>query len=323
MTIYDGIMIVLVVVAVIQGAWRGMIWQVAPIASLVLGYIVSYPMSLSVAQYFGEPPLNRLWAMIAIYAAVSLAVYLVLRSVRESFDRLKLTEFDRHLGAILGLVKGGLLAIVITIGLITVSPQARELILKSESSTIAARTVNTISPILPKALNDLVRPYIKNFNDQLPPEERDQRWPIVQSTGTTRSTKIIARKDSLSKPKTFSDNDGYLPQDVPPQDPPPRNSSGSRSTTGSRSRLSTEPPARQPADDDFFGPFDPPRNAPSSGRNTPPRREPVPEPVEDDFGLPAPAPKRTPRTTEPPNRAPQLPPEDDFFTADPNKALPR
>ena len=318
MTIYDGIMIVLVVVAMLQGAWRGMIWQVAPIASLVLGYIVSYPMSLSVAQYFGEPPLNRLWAMIAIYAAVSLAVYLVLRSVRESFDRLKLTEFDRHLGALFGFVKGGLLAIVITIALITVSPQARELILKSESSSIAARTVNTISPILPKALNDLVRPYIQNFNEQLPPEDRDQRWQIAQPTASTRGTKVIARKDRLSKPTTFSDNDGYLPSNTVPRD-----ASGFPTTTGNRPRLTTDPPARQPVEDDFFGPFDPPRNAPSSTRPNTPRREPVPLPVEDDFGLPARAPKRTPRTPESPNRAPQLPAEDDFFTADPNKALPR
>ncbi len=39
---------------------------------------------------------------------------------------------------------------------------------------------------LPKALNDLVRPYIQNFNEQLPPEDRDQRWQIAQPTASTR-----------------------------------------------------------------------------------------------------------------------------------------
>ncbi len=96
-TYYDAMMLLIVIVAVIQGAWRGMVWQIAPIASLVLGYIVAYPMSERTAHYFGQPPTNRLFAMITIYLAVSLAVYLMVRSVRESLERLKLVELlQRH-----------------------------------------------------------------------------------------------------------------------------------------------------------------------------------------------------------------------------------
>jgi uncharacterized membrane protein required for colicin V production len=312
-TIYDAIMLIVVIGMMIQGAYRGMIWQIAPIVSLVLGYIVAYPMSITAAPYFGQPPLNQLWAMIAIYAAVSLAVYLFMRSLRESFDRLKLTEFDRHLGGLLGLVKGALIAIVVTVGLISVSPQARDLILKSESSTIAARTVNTISPILPDALNALIRPYVQHLNDQLPPDQRNP-WPIVnQRSAITSSTRTIARKEGLARPTRFDDEDGYVPpiRDEEPVAPTtPR-----RPSNGTASRLRTQPePAREPLDDALFPSLEP-------TTNTKPKTKTVPQPRDDDFQqFDPPMRTETPRNSRPPRNAPALPADDDLFSSDPNTA---
>lgn len=314
-TIYDVVMLILVIGTMIQGAWRGMIWQIAPIVSLVMGYVVAYPMSITAAPYFGQPPLNQLWAMIVIYAAVSLAVYLFMRSLRDSFDRLKLTEFDKHLGALLGFVKGGLIAIVITVGLISVSPQAREIILKSESSTIAARTVNTISPILPDTVNALIRPYVQNLNDQLPPDQRNQGWPFVNQRTTIQSTptRTASRKQGLARPTRFDDEDGYVPpvrndiRDVPAK----RTASGSNS-----GRLRTQPePTRNDLSNDLFStpllePTTPSTNAPRTRSNT------VPPPRDDDFPAFDPQPNRSePART----RTPALPADDDFFSADPDR----
>lgn len=315
MTFYDAVMVLLVLLTIVQGAWRGMIWQIAPIVSLVLGYIVAYPMSLTVAHYFGDPPLNRLWAMIAIYATVSLGVYLVLRSVRESFDRLKLTEFDRHLGALLGCVKGLLIAIVITIGLITVSPQAREIILKSESSTIAARTVNTISPILPDALNNLIRPYISNLKNQLPPDERDQTWPIASPTAR-RNPRVIARQDGLAKPRRFDSDDGYVPEPI--DDAPV---AAPRRTPNVGTKLRTTGPSRSPQPvPDEMNVF--PEFAPPSPRRSNPSSSDILTPTTDDFANPEPAPRKPTRPTrQPAPKAPTAPIADDFFNADPDQAL--
>ncbi|MDP1796551.1 MAG: CvpA family protein [Planctomycetaceae bacterium] len=309
-TIYDVVMLIVVLGAMIQGAWRGMIWQIAPIVSLVLGYVVAYPMSITAAPYFGQPPLNQLWAMIAIYAAVSLAVYLFMRSLRESFDRLKLSEFDKHLGGLLGLVKGGLIAIVITVGLISVSPQARDIILKSESSTIAARTVNTISPILPDALNALIRPYVQNLNDQLPPEHRNQAWPFVNQRYSTQSTtRTVARKAGLAKPTRFDDEDGY----VPPVRNEVRDVPSKRTASGSNGRLRTQPePKRESLDNELF---------PTSEPTTPPRNNRVPEPQDNDFREFEPTKRAEPTRTRTPSRTPApSEEEDDFFAADPNKS---
>ncbi len=291
-TFYDALMLLLIFVGVIQGAWRGMAWQLAPIASLVLGYIISYPLSISMAQYFGKPPLNRLWAMIAIYLLVSLFVYMVARSIRHSLEKLKLIEFDRHLGALLGGVKAVLFSVAITIGLITVSDQAREVILKSESSTIAARLMNTISPILPEQLNALVEPYVKNLNDHLPEIADNPTFtlPVPPVLIPNR----IANQDQLAKPSRFGDDDAE-----------------------------PLPPSRRQDEDLFDFPEPTPRSGsltrPPSRSTRPPASNPAPSLFEDEFAPPLPSRAEPTPSRE---RLPPTPPEDDFFNADPDKALP-
>src|SRR3954452_13867442 len=98
MTVYDAAMIVLVVAGMVWGAWRGITWQLASIASLVLGYSVAHPLSEQLAPQFpGEPVVARALAMLVIYAAVSGGIFLAAWIVRATLRRLKFEAFDRHL----------------------------------------------------------------------------------------------------------------------------------------------------------------------------------------------------------------------------------
>lgn len=167
-TAYDGIMALIVLFATVHGYWKGATWQIAPIMSLVLGYMIAMPMSVTTAHYFGDPPQNRLFALVTIYIGVSLVVYLMVRSFRAGIDKARLTEFDRHIGALLGLVKGILLTLAITVIMLIYSPMARDQILKSESSTIAAKIINAVYPILPQAMHQILLPYLQQLNGELP-----------------------------------------------------------------------------------------------------------------------------------------------------------
>jgi uncharacterized membrane protein required for colicin V production len=167
-TAYDGVMALIVIFATFHGYWKGATWQIAPIMSLVLGYMIAMPMSVTTAHYFGNPPQNRLFALVTIYIGVSLVVYFLVRSFREGIEKAKLTEFDRHLGALLGALKGILLTLAITVILLIYSTMARDLILKSESSSIAAKIINAVYPILPKAMHQILSPYLKQLNRELP-----------------------------------------------------------------------------------------------------------------------------------------------------------
>jgi uncharacterized membrane protein required for colicin V production len=174
MTVYDGVMALIVFFTTIHGFWKGATWQIAPIMSLVLGYMVAMPMSVTTAHWFGQPPQNRLFALVTIYIATSLVVYLLVRSFREGIDKAKLTEFDRHLGALLGALKGILITLSTTVILLIYSTTAREIILKSETSTIAAKIINAVYPILPQAMHQLLAPYLQQLENELPLDLHEQ-----------------------------------------------------------------------------------------------------------------------------------------------------
>lgn len=292
MTLYDVIMLMLVLFAAFTGWSRGMAWQVAPIASLVLGYLFAMPLSSSVAPWFGEPPLNRLFALITMYCVISLAVYLLVRSIRESLEKMKLQEFDRHLGFILGAVKGLLFTIALTLGLVTFFPSIRPTILQSESSTIAARILHTIAPILPAAANDVINPYLKNLPEtegylaDRPSQtttgagktdvttagkqpldtirdlqgaatdflfgDREAGQPAQPATTTTPSR--TTRPTSTDIPQIIQDGEFLAPPELPP-----RRSSG-RTTTGGTAPRKTGPAAN----DDDFPPLPPARTSSGS-----------------------------------------------------------
>lgn len=291
MTIYDVIMLVLVMYASVTGWSRGMAWQVAPIASLVLGYVFAMPLSVSVAPWFGQPPLNRLFALITMYCVISLAVYLLVRSIRESLEKLKLEEFDRHLGFVLGAVKGVLFTIALTLGLVTFFPSIRPTILQSESSTIAARILHTIYPILPTAAHDVIDPYLKNLpategylagsnrepakttdktaNDKQPLDTiRDlggaatdylfgDRTPAPGSppAATQPPPKTTTRPSSSDIPQIIQDGEFLAPPEFPTRRPSGR-------TTSNSTTPGATPPAA--ADDDLFPPLPPPRTSAGS-----------------------------------------------------------
>ena len=94
----------------IWGAIRGITWQLASIASLVLGYVVAHPFSGQLVGHFpGQPvvarrcPDGELWP-------VSGGVFLVAWLVRATLRQWKFEAFDRHLGMILGALEGHSLA---------------------------------------------------------------------------------------------------------------------------------------------------------------------------------------------------------------------
>jgi membrane protein required for colicin V production len=159
MTPYDAAMALVVVAGMIWGAWRGIVWQLAGIASLVLGYAVAHPLSAPLAPRFpGEPVVARGLAMLVIYAAVSGGVFLAAWMVRATLRQLKFEAFDRHLGMVLGGLEGALLGLVATLFVVSLAPQARASIFASPTGQLAGRVLETVEPILPGEVRDVLAP---------------------------------------------------------------------------------------------------------------------------------------------------------------------
>src|SRR5712671_6478336 len=104
---FDLVVVLVVLLASVFGAWKGLAWQLASIISLVVGFVVAIPFSGPMSPLFGaHPPLNRFVAVAVLYALVSLGVYVVALVYRAVIQKWKLDQWDRHLGAVMGAVKG-------------------------------------------------------------------------------------------------------------------------------------------------------------------------------------------------------------------------
>jgi membrane protein required for colicin V production len=159
MTPYDVAMIGVVVAGMVWGAWRGITWQVASLASLALGYAVGMPLSGQLAGYFpGEPIVARALAWLVVYVGVSGGIYLVAWSIRAILRQWKFEAYDRHLGMLLGGAEGALLGLVVTVFVVSLAPGTRQSILTSTAGKVVGQIFVAASPALPEEVRMVLVP---------------------------------------------------------------------------------------------------------------------------------------------------------------------
>jgi membrane protein required for colicin V production len=167
MQTYDMLMLVVLVAATLFGFWKGMAWQIASLASFVLSYYAALRFSTELAPYFGDQaPLNRFIAMLAIYVATSLAIWMIFRLVSRIIDRVKLEGFDRQLGGILGFAKGVLLCVAITFFAVTLLGEEQgRAIMASRSGGYIVALLNNAHAVVPPELH----PHLQQIEERLNP----------------------------------------------------------------------------------------------------------------------------------------------------------
>jgi uncharacterized membrane protein required for colicin V production len=173
MTLYDATMVCLLLGGMVWGAWRGIVWQLASIASLVLGYTVAHTTSDDLAVHFpGDPVVARGLAMVVIYAAVSGGVFFVAWLIRATLRRLKFEAYDRHLGMLLGGIEGLLLGLVGTLFVVSLAPQSRDPIFSSPSGKVVGKLMNAVGPVLPTEARNALAPFWKGGEPALASDGR-------------------------------------------------------------------------------------------------------------------------------------------------------
>ena len=163
---YDACMLAILAYTTIRGAAKGMAWQVAAIAALVLCFLFATPLSLVVAPMIRlEPPLNRWVAMLVIYLAFSFGCFAAARMLRSWLEALKFEEYDRHLGALFGFVKGAMICLVITFFSVCLSETARATILETRTGRISGQILDQLAVVMPAELDKVLAPYLRKFDD--------------------------------------------------------------------------------------------------------------------------------------------------------------
>ncbi|MDA1177916.1 MAG: CvpA family protein [Planctomycetota bacterium] len=175
MQVYDIIMLVVLVGGALFGAWKGMAWQLASVSAIVLSYIEAVQFRDPVAAHIEAPgPWDKFLAMLLLYVGTSLVVWIAFRMVAGTIEKAKLKSFDSQMGALVGLAKGVLLCVVITLFAVRLLGESeRTVIINSHSGYYIAQLLHRSKAILPEEISKVIDPYIHNLNGRLQEEPPD------------------------------------------------------------------------------------------------------------------------------------------------------
>ena len=122
----DWIIVGLIVLSVVAAAIQGFFAEALNLAGLIIGYVVAAWQYEHLAQWF-EGFLKSQWlceivGFLLIFFAIVLLFGVAGRIARWVMKEAGLSGFDRFLGGVLGLLKGGLLVAVVLMGMTAFTP---------------------------------------------------------------------------------------------------------------------------------------------------------------------------------------------------------
>ena len=169
MSFYDVVMLVVLGGAIWFGFWKGLAWQIASVAAVCVSYIVAVNFREPVSRFIqADEPWNRIGAMLVLFLGTSIVIWIMYGRIKGSIKRLELKGFDRQAGALLGAVKGALLAMVITIFSVSLlGASARNAIHTSKLGPYVIRGIDAVSGIVPAEIAQYVHPHVENFQQQI------------------------------------------------------------------------------------------------------------------------------------------------------------
>lgn len=120
MTIFDYVVIGIVVLSLLFGLWRGVVGEVVALVAWVVGILAAVEFGSLVGQslFSGltDPAIRTLAGCLVIFLGVLVAMSLVRMVVRSMVKALGLSVSDRLLGMVFGLARG-VLVIMVLVGL--------------------------------------------------------------------------------------------------------------------------------------------------------------------------------------------------------------
>jgi len=183
MSIYDILMLSVLLAATLFGFWKGFAWQVASFLSVCASYIVAANFWPHLAPRIQvEPPLNEYIAMLILFLATGLAIWILFGAVRKTIERMQLNAWDRQAGMLLGALKGALLCMVVTLFAVTMlGDNQRATIINSPSGRIITLAIDRAAGAVPEHMRASISSYLEAFDREVEEHYDPQARPPAQS----------------------------------------------------------------------------------------------------------------------------------------------
>ena len=165
MSIYDIVMLIVMVGAIWFGYWKGLAWQIASVAAIAVSYFVSVNFRDVISPYIQtSEPWNRIGAMLILFLGTSLIIWTIYASIAKSLKKNELKGFDRQAGAMLGAVKGALLCMVITMFAVSImGEKAHDAVHTSTFGPYVESGIWNVSAFVPEEIAQFVDPHLENY----------------------------------------------------------------------------------------------------------------------------------------------------------------
>lgn len=153
MTIFDYLVLLVLVCSVILSVLRGLVREVLSLASWVIAFVVANAYGEALATMLPEvipgESTRLIVAFIALFIGTRLLMALVAKTVAELVKASGLSLIDRSLGAVFGLARGAVivLAVVLLCGTTSIPEQA--FWKEARLSPLAETAAQTVKPYLP------------------------------------------------------------------------------------------------------------------------------------------------------------------------------
>jgi len=129
MTAADWVIVLVILLNVVLAAMHGFFAEAFSMAGLVVGYIVAAWQYQRLAAWFNSflksELLSEIFSFLIIFFAVLVLFGIAGRLARKLMKEAGLSGFDRFLGALLGVLKGGLVVAVVLMGLTAFAPTSQ------------------------------------------------------------------------------------------------------------------------------------------------------------------------------------------------------
>ncbi len=221
MQVYDIIMLAVLLAAIGFGAWKGLSWQLASLSAIFVSYFVALELKDSVARSLG---VTQQWevivVMLVLYLITSLLIWVIFGYIRKVIDKVKLQDFDRHAGAVLGAVKGVVLCLIITLFAVSLlGDSQKHSVCCSYSGYFMAKLIDKIDVAMPAEVKQTIGPYLDKLDQELTHEHPSEHHAEHGSTHDDESELNAARtaKRILDFGKEVLD-DGEGPDTKTPED---------------------------------------------------------------------------------------------------------
>ncbi len=181
------VVIAIVAWAAVRGAKKGFLHQASWIVALVVCAVFGRQCCAQYADRIHAPaPLNEWICVTLLYLAASLVCFAAVRVLRAIIERVKMDEYDRHLGSILGILKGVLVCMILVAVLAVASETTDRAVRPSMSRRATVVIMDRLMPALSDKLIRLVSPLVDELrHDPSPPASMDRAegvWPSESST---------------------------------------------------------------------------------------------------------------------------------------------